>query len=105
MLAVKTGGWVNSQVRFAMPDTLREHMDSLPKPDLRAELRVMRNQSAVSGWDATVSAMSECLALTGRIDEAGVSLACARAATGEIVYDEKVDLAAYDRAVGIGEVA
>ena len=105
VLAVKTGGWVNSQVRFAMPDKLREHMDSLPKPDLRAELRVMRNQSAVSGWDATVSAMSECLALTGRIDEAGVSLACARAATGEIVYDEKVDLAAYDRAVGIGEVA
>ena len=105
VLAVKAGGWVNSQVRFAIPDGLREHMDSLPKPDLRAELRVMRDQNAVSGWDATVAAMSECLALTGRIDEAGVSLAAARAATGEVAYDEKVDLAVYDRAVGMGEVS
>ena len=92
-------------MRFAIPDDLREHMDSLPKPDLRAELRVMRDQNAVSGWDATVVAMSECLALTGRIDEAGVSIAAARAASGEVVYDEPVDLAEYDRALGVGEVA
>ena len=105
VLAVKAGGWVNSRVRFAVPDELREHMDSLPKPDLRAELRVMRDQNAVSGWDATVAAMCGCLALTGRIDEAGVALAAARAATGEVAYDEGVDLSAYDRAVGIEEVA
>lgn len=71
----------------------------------RELIAAMRNQSAASGWDATVPAMSECLALIGRVDEAGVSPACARAATGEIVYDEKADLAAYDRAVGIGEAA
>ena len=105
VLAVKAGGWINSQVRFAIPDELREHMDSLPKADLRAELRVMRNQNAVSGWDATVEAMVACLALTGRIDEAGVSLAAARAATGEVAYDEPVDLSEYDRAIGGGEVA
>ena len=105
VLAVKAGGWVNSQVRFAIPDGLREHMDSLPKPDLRAELRVMRDQCAVSGWGATVAAMAGCLALTGRVDEAGVARAAARAATGEVSYDEPVDLAEYDRAAGIGEVA
>ncbi len=104
VLAVKVGGWVNSQVRFSIPDGLREHMDSLPKPDLRAELRVMRDQCAVSGWDATVAAMASCLAATGRIDEAGVSLAAARAVTGEVAYDEPVDLAEYDRMAGIGEV-
>lgn len=69
-LAVKAGGWVNGQVRLAVPDELREHMDSLPKPDLRAEPRVMRDRNAVSGRDTTVAAMAECLALTGRIDEA-----------------------------------
>lgn len=104
-LAVKAGGWANSRVRLAIPDGLREHMDSLPKPDLRAELRVMRDQNAVSGWEATVAAMAECLASTGRVDEAGVALAAARAATGEVSYGEKVDLAAYDRALGVGEVA
>lgn len=103
VLAVKAGGWVNSRVRLAVPDDLREHMDSLSKPDLRAELRVMRDQSAVSGWDATVGAMRACLAATGRIDEAGVALAAARAATGEVVYDEAVDLAEYDRALGVAE--
>ena len=104
LLAVKAGGWRNSQVRFCMPDRLREHMDSLSKPDLRAELRVMRDQNAISGWDATVCAMDACFAATGRIDAAGVSLAAARALTGDVSYDEKVDLDVYDRALGIGEV-
>lgn len=102
-LAVKAGGWANSRVRFAVPDRLREHMDSLSKADLRAELRVMRDQNAVSGWEATVAAMDQCLASAGRIDEAGVALAAARAATGEVSYGEKVDLGAYDRALGMKE--
>ena len=49
--------------------------------------------------------MAACLAATGRIDEAGVSLAAARAATGEVAYAEPVDLAEYDRVLGVGEVA
>ncbi len=105
VLAVKAGGWVNSRVRFAVPDDLREHMDSLPKPDLRAELRMMRDQCALTGWDATVAAMEAALAATGRIDAASVSVAAARIAGGSIVYDEPVDLSEYDRMAGIGEVA
>lgn len=105
LLANKTGAWRNSRVREALPDDLRAHMDALDKSDLAAELRVMRDQCAHSGWRETVSAMASCLEGAGRIDEAGVALAAARAATGEVVYDEPVDLSAYDRAVGVGEVA
>lgn len=105
MLAAKAGGWVNSRVRFAVPDGLREHMDSLEKPDLRAELRMMWDQCALAGWDATVAAMAAALEATGRIDAASVSVAAARIAGGSIVYDEPVDLSEYDRMAGIGEVA
>lgn len=105
VLAAKAGGWVNSRVRFTVPDGLREHMDSLEKPDLRAELRMMRDQCALTGWDATVAAMAAALEATGRIDAASVSVAAARIAGGSIVYDEPVDLSEYDRMAGIGEVA
>ena len=105
VLAAKAGGWVNSRVRFAVPDGLREHMDSLEKPDLRAELRMMRDQCALTGWDATVAAMAAALEATGRIDAASVSVAAARIAGGSIVCDEPVDLSEYDRMAGIGEVA
>ncbi len=104
-LAVKAGGWVNSRVRFAVPDELREHMDSLEKPDLRSELRLMRDQCAPTGWEATVAAMAAALSATGRVDAASVSVAAARIAGGSVVYDEPVDLAEYDRMAGIGEVA
>ena len=46
MTFAKVNAWPNSQVRASLPDQLRAHMDGLGKQDLRAELRIMRNQSA-----------------------------------------------------------
>ena len=94
----RPNAWANSHVRASLPEALRAHMDSLPKSELRAELRVMRNQAASSGYGATVDAMSASLAGTGRIDEAGVALAAARAASGTVTYEDRVDLGAYDAA-------
>lgn len=48
-LCLKAGAWQNSQVRAGLPEQLRSHMDGLAKKDLRAELRILRNQSAESG--------------------------------------------------------
>lgn len=79
-------------MRASLPEALRAHMDSLPKSELKAELRVMRNQAASSGYGAAVNAMSASLAGTGRIDEAGVALAAARAASGTLTYEDRVDL-------------
>lgn len=98
LLAVKAGGWRDSKVRAELPPSLREHMDSLPKDLLKAELRLMRDQSAHSGWRTTVQAMQAALDATGGIDEASVAVGAARMAGGAVVYDEQVDLAAYDEA-------
>ena len=103
LLAAKAGGWHESRVRAALPDELRGHMDALGRTALRAELRIMRDQCAHAGWDATVEAMSAALAATGRVDEASVAVAAARIGSGAVDWGEAVDLGAYDRALGIGE--
>ena len=85
---------------------MKREVDETHKSELRAELRVMRNQAASSGYGATVDAMSASLAGTGRVDEAGVALAAARAASGTVTYEDRVDLGAYDVAfasIGGGE--
>lgn len=74
-------------------------MDSLAKADLKAELRLMRDQAAESGWGATVEAMAGALAATGRVDRASVAVGAARIAGGAVAYDEEVDLSAYDSAL------
>ena len=95
----KAGAWQNSTVRSALPEELRDHMDSLDKQDLRAELRIMRDQAAESGWDTTVEAMQASFLSTGRIDRASIAVSAARIKSGSIVYDEPVDLGIYDRAL------
>ncbi len=101
-LCSKPGGWTNSKVRACMPDMPRSHLDGKDKSDLRASLRTMRDEVAVRGWDATVTAMEMALIATGRVDAASVAVAAARCAGGAIAYDEPVDLPEYDRALGIG---
>lgn len=101
LLAWNAGAWENSKVRSALPDNLREHMDSLDKGDLRAELRVMRDQAATSGWEATLQAVQLAFEATGRVDEASVAVSAARAASGTVAYDEPVDLGAYDGFMGV----
>ena len=74
-------------------------MDSLGRSDLKAELRLMRDQAATSGWGATVQAMRAALLATGRVDRASVAVGAARIAGGSVDYDEEVDLSAYDSAL------
>lgn len=101
-LCSKPGGWTNGKVRACMPDMLRSHLDGKDRSDLRASLRTMRDEVAVRGWDATVTAMEMALIATGRVDAASVAVAAARCAGGAIAYDEPVDPSEYDRALGIG---
>ena len=96
LLTMKLGAWRNSQVRNAIPDDLRNYMDGLGRGDLGSSLKVMRDQVGQRGWDAAVGAMETALLLTGRIDEASVAIAAARAEGGSISYDEPVDLSVYD---------
>lgn len=102
LLAMKAGAWRNSEVRSAVPDDLRDYMDSLGKKELGEDLRLMRSQVDEHGWDATLDAMGCALASTGRIDAASVAVAAARVAGGSISYDEDVDLGVYDAAIRKG---
>jgi len=101
LLCAKPGGWINSKVRESIPDSLRGHMDSLGREDLKAELRLMREQIASCGWERAIAAMEASLASVGRMDAAAVAMLAAAANSDPIIYDEKVDLDIYDRAVGL----
>lgn len=87
-----------------MPDGLRGWMDSLDAADLRSELRMLRDENARSGWDVTLQAAEMAFGACGRVDAASMAVSAARIASGEtaIVYDEPVDLAEYDDALGMG---
>lgn len=98
LLCNKPGGWINSQVRAQISEELRSHMDSLGKTDLKAELRIMRDETANHGWDIAIKAMEASLKSIGKVDSASVSVAAARFSSGAIQYDEPVDLSVYDKA-------
>ena len=73
--------------------------------DLGADLRALRDVSALSGWAAAVEGALRSLEATGGVDAATLELAAARAAAGDalVEYDEPVDLSGYDRAFGLLE--
>lgn len=98
LLCVKSGGWKNSKVRASLGDDLREYFDSLESAELRAGLRLLRDECSRSGWGATSKAAELAFAATGRIDAASVSVSAARIASGVdgIDYDEPIDLGVYD---------
>ena len=102
LLCQKPGGWANSRVRASMSDGLRGYMDSLGRDELKAELRLMRDEAARTGWSATLQAVELAHAATSRVDRASVAVSAARIASGEgaIAYDEPVDLAEYDVVFG-----
>jgi len=102
LLSTRVGAWKNSQVRAAVSEDLRNHMDLLPGADLRGELRAMRSECARSGWISTLQATELAFASTGRVDEASVAMAASGLSSKPVLYDEETDLADYDRAMGIG---
>lgn len=50
LLSVKADAWQDSQARASLSDDARACMDSLEKADLGAEMRLMRDGAARSGW-------------------------------------------------------
>lgn len=105
LLCLKPGGWANSQVRAALSDDLRGYMDALGREELKAELRLMRDEASRTGWSATLQAVELAHAATNRVDRASVAVSAARIASGGgvIAYDQPVDLAEYDVVFGARE--
>ena len=81
-----------------MSEDVRSWMDGLGRDELKEELRLLRDETARSGWEATRQAAELAYGSTGRIDRASVAVGAARIASGAeaIAYDEPVDLSGYD---------
>ena len=98
LLCLKPAGWRSSRVRAALSEDVRSWMDGLGRDELKEELRLLRDETARSGWEATRQAAELAYGSTGRIDRASVAVGAARIASGAeaIAYDEPVDLSGYD---------
>jgi hypothetical protein len=92
-------------VRASLPSELVSFLDSEEPSALAADLRTLRDETGQRGWRHAVEGMRRSLEATGGLDAATVSLAAARAASGDerVEYDEEVDLAGYDRAFALVE--
>lgn len=99
LLCRKPGGWINSQVRYSLPDDLRAFMDELPKTDLREALIVLRDISAHSGYRETIDAMAHTATSIGVLDESSITILAANIAGGRtrVQYDDEVGLDTYDK--------
>ena len=106
LLRLKPAGWRSSRVRAALSEEARSWMDGLGRDGLKGELRLLRDETARSGWEATRQAVELAYGSAGRADRASVAVGAARIASGAeaIAYDEPVDLSGYD-AVLLGKGA
>lgn len=96
LLCMKSNGWENSQVRECFSDKLKEHLDSLEKSNLRANLRLIRDENERSGWDLAIKAAENAFESTGRLDSASIAMSAARMLSGSIDYGYNLDLSEYD---------
>lgn len=101
LLIRKPGGWINSKVRFSLPENLRAYMDSLDRADLREDLKTMQAVAGQSGWNKMVEAATITLERCGRIDKASVSVAAKGLSATKIAYNEPIDLNIYDAAMSL----
>lgn len=100
LLCMRPGGWRDSVVRDSLPPDLVSYLDSETPSRLAADLRVLRDVSARSGFAAAVEGMARALDATGAVGAANVELSAAVAASADaaVTYDEPVDLSEYDGA-------
>ena len=100
LLCDRPNAWPNSRVREALPDPLREWLDSQEETVRRESLQTLKRTDRDNGWTNAVEAMLRVLEATGGVDRASVQLAAVRIADGGagVSYDEPVDLSEYDQA-------
>ena len=100
LLCMRPRGWQNSQVRHSLPEDLRQAIDDMEGASRSDALRCLRDVAKESGYSNTVAAMTKSLKLLGAIDRASVEIMAAFEQNGreQIVYEDPVDLDAYDAA-------
>jgi len=90
------GAWRNSLIRKALPDRLREEMDTLDRAELREALRTMQDLSGRYDFETALQAMEQATQL-GRLTSANSVVLAARLATFEPEETSQIDLGVYDQ--------
>lgn len=77
VLARNAGAWFNSGIRQEAPDSLRDYLDNLPKPELRSHLQLLSELSNQYGYKESLEAMTIALQ-NGKINESDVTVLASR---------------------------
>lgn len=72
-----SGAWKNSGVRADASEILRDYLDSLPKPELKAELRLLNELAHEYGYEASLKAM-EMAVENGNVNKSDAAVLAAR---------------------------
>ena len=77
VLSRNSGAWRNSGVRADASEILRDYLDSLPKPELKAGLRLLNEVAHEYGYEASLKAM-EMAVENGNVNKSDVTVLAAR---------------------------
>ena len=77
VLSRNSGAWRNSGVRADASEILRDYLDSLPKPELKAGLRLLNEVAHEYGYEASLKAM-EMAVKNGNVNKSDVTVLAAR---------------------------
>jgi hypothetical protein len=98
LLIARPGGWLNSRVRYSLPEDLRTYLDNGEQADLKSYLITLAEATEVSDWPCAVEAAWSVLRSKGYMARTDVAVYARRLWDGaEITYDEPVDLITYDQ--------
>lgn len=105
LLCRKPAGWPNSRVRDSLPEDLRDWADSIEEEARREFLRILRDVSAESGYSCAVEAAERIVEVGAVPDRAAVTVLAQGICNGrgEIIYEDAVDMSAYDVAFARAE--
>jgi hypothetical protein len=97
LLVSRPGAWQNSRVRLAMPDDLRNHIDSVDKDMLRSYLRTIAYATDGTNYDTAIEAAFMTFRNTGQLKKTDVAMYATRLFLGEApAYEDPIDLSEYD---------
>jgi len=98
LLISRPGGWINSQVRYSLPEDLRDYIDAGERADIRSYVKTLAEAVEVSDWQCAVEAAWSVYRSTGHIARSDVAMYARRLYDGDVIYGgTDVDLSTYDK--------
>jgi transposase len=96
LLLTRPGAWLNSSVRFSMPEELRTMVDEADKDLLKEYLTTLIEATDATDYKTALEAAYRTYRFTGNLSRSDVTMYAMRLFDGCVIYDEPTDLAAYD---------